>query len=258
MKPQPMKDYASFAEWKRDQSPENLRRINAIVRLVKQVAPEFTQTVKWGQGCFTHGDAHKAFIHAAADHVQFGFYVGSALHDPQRVLVGNGKHVRHVKVYATKDIPREALAALLQQVREPKKAPKTSSVVLLSGGNPQIAKGEGDAVVQAYLAAMPGWKADIGRRLDAIITKTVRGVHKAVKWNSPFYGIKGEGWFVSFHCFNKYVKVTFFQGASLRPAPVGKSKYESVRYHDIYEGQLDDAQFAKWVKQASRLPGEKL
>lgn len=114
-----MKAYASFAEWQRDQSPENVRRINALVRLVKQVAPEFTRTVKWGQGCFTFGDSHRAYIHAANDHVQFGFYMGSTLKDPQGLLVGSGKYVRHVKVRTTRGIPREALRALVEQVRTP-------------------------------------------------------------------------------------------------------------------------------------------
>jgi hypothetical protein len=129
---------------------------------------------------------------------------------------------------------------------------------LLSGGNPQIAKGYGDAPVQAYIAAMPGWKRDLGRRLDALITRAVPGVHKAVKWNSPFYGVEGEGWFLSFHCFTNYVKVTFFRGASLRPVPPGTSKVKDTRYLDIREGQLDEAQFADWVKQASRLPGQRM
>ena len=130
--------------------------------------------------------------------------------------------------------------------------------VLLSGGNPQIAKGEGDAPVQAYIAAMPGWKRDIGRRLDAVIAQAVPGVHKAVKWNSPFYGLQGQGWFLSYHCFTKYVKVTFFRGTSLDPVPPGASKHKDVRYLDIHEGQLDEAQLIAWVKQASRLPGEKM
>jgi hypothetical protein len=129
---------------------------------------------------------------------------------------------------------------------------------LLAGGNPQIAKAEGDAPVQAYIAAMPGWKSDVGRRLDAIIVRTVPGVHKAVKWNSPFYGIEGQGWFLSFHVFTRYVKVTFFRGTSLRPVPSGESKHKEVRYLDVYEDQLDEAQFAAWVKQASQLPGERL
>jgi len=130
--------------------------------------------------------------------------------------------------------------------------------VLLSGGNPQIAKGYGDAPVQAYIAAMPGWKQGAGRRLDEIVERTVPGVYKAVKWNSPFYCFEGEGWFLSFHCFTKYIKVTFFRGTSLRPVPPGESKHPEVRYLDIYEDGLDEAEFADWVKQASRLPGERM
>lgn len=105
---------------------------------------------------------------------------------------------------------------------------------------------------------MPGWKSDVGHRLDALIERTVPGVSKAVKWNSPFYGVEGEGWFLSFHCFTRYIKVTFFRGASLRPVPPGASKHKDVRYLDIHEGQLDEAQLADWVEQASRLPGERM
>jgi len=130
--------------------------------------------------------------------------------------------------------------------------------VLLSGGNPQIAKGYGDAPVQAYIAAMPGWKREVGQRLDAVIERVVPGVHKAVKWNSPFYGLEGNGWVLSLHCFTRYIKVTFFRSTSLRPVPPGTSKHPEVRYLDIHEGALDEAQFTEWVKQASRLPGEKL
>jgi hypothetical protein len=154
-------------------------------------------------------------------------------------------------------------------VRTPKKSPKvakkvaaervTSKPVLLSGGNPQIAKGDGDALVRAYIAAMPGWKRDVGRRLDALIVRTVPGVRKAVKWNSPFYGVEGHGWFLGIHCFTKYVKVAFFRGALLRPIPPGESKEKEVRYLDIHENdQLDEAQLATWVKQASLLPGKQL
>ena len=140
-----------------------------------------------------------------------------------------------------------------------KKSAKAAKPTLLSGGNPQIAKGYGDAPVQAYIAAMPGWKRDVGRRLDALIARTVPGVRKAVKWNSPFYGVEGQGWFLNFHCFTRYVKVAFFRGASLRPVPPGESKQKDVRYLDIHEDdQLDEAQFAAWVKQASHLPGERM
>jgi hypothetical protein len=135
------------------------------------------------------------------------------------------------------------------------KPKKTTKPKLLSGGNPQIAKGDGDAPVQAYIAAMPDWKRDIGRRLDALIVRTVPDVQKAVKWNSPFYGVEGKGWFLSFHCFTKYVKVTFFRGTSLRPPPPGESKQDDVRYLDIHEDDLDEAQLAKWVRQAAKLPG---
>ena len=137
-------------------------------------------------------------------------------------------------------------------------AKKPAEPVLLSGGNPQIPKGYGDAPVQAYIAAMPGWKRDLGHRLDALIVKTVPRVHKAVKWNSPFYGVEEGRWFLSLHCFTKYVKVAFFRGASLKPMPAGTSKHPDVRYLDIYEGQFDEKQFVDWVKQASKLPGERL
>ena len=137
-------------------------------------------------------------------------------------------------------------------------SPGEGEPVLLSGGNPQVAKGDGDGPVQAYIAAMPGWKRSLGQRLDGLIAQAVPGVRKAVKWNSPFYGA-GEGWFLSFHCFNNYVKLAFFRGTSLEPVPPGGSKHKDVRYLDIHEGDaLDEARFSDWVQQASRLPGEKM
>ena len=137
-----------------------------------------------------------------------------------------------------------------------KKKKKTAKPVLLAGGNPQIAKADGDAPVQAYIAAMPGWKSGVGRRLDALIVRTVPGVRKAVKWNSPFYGVEGQGWFLSFHTFTHYVKVAFFRGTSLRPVPPGESKHKEVRYVDIREDdQIDEAQMATWIGQAAALPG---
>ncbi len=151
---------------------------------------------------------------------------------------------------------------------KPRKTAPNSKVrkvapTLLAGGNPQIAKADGDAVVQAYIAAMPGWKREVGRRLDALIARTVPGARKAVKWNSPFYGVGDQGkdkaWFLSFHCFTKYVKVAFFRGTSLHPVPPGESRSKDTRYLDIHEDdQLDEAQLAAWVKQASRLPGERM
>jgi hypothetical protein len=130
---------------------------------------------------------------------------------------------------------------------------------LLSGGNPQIAKAYGNEPVQAYIAAMPGWKSALGQHLDRIITRAVPKVLKAVKWNSPFYGMEEQHWFLSFHCFDKYVKVAFFRGAHLRPVPPGPSKQKEVRYLNIREDDvLDERQFMDWVKQASALPGEKM
>jgi hypothetical protein len=137
-----------------------------------------------------------------------------------------------------------------------KKAKTTKPVVLLAGGNPQIAKADGDAPVRAYIAAMPGWKREVGRRLDALIARAVPNVRRAVKWNSPFYGVEGQGWFLSFHVFTHYLKVSFFRGTSLRPPPPGPSKQKETRYLDIRENDtLDEAQLAKWVKQAAALPG---
>jgi hypothetical protein len=143
--------------------------------------------------------------------------------------------------------------------KSPRKAAKSAKPKLLSGGNPQIAKGYGDAPVKAYIAAMPGWKSKVGRKLDTLITRAVPGVYKAVKYNSPLYGMEGQGWFLGIHVFTNYVKVAFFRGASLSPVPPGHSKQKEVRYLDIHEDdKLDQAQFAAWVKQAGKLPGVKM
>jgi hypothetical protein len=143
----------------------------------------------------------------------------------------------------------------MRRNRKPAKA-SAKRPALLSGGNPQIAKADGDIPVQAYIAAMPGWKRDVGRRLDALIVRTIPEVRKAVKWNSPFYGVEGKGWFLSLHCFAKYVKVAFFRGASLRPLPPGESKQQEVRYLDVHEDdQIDDKQLTAWIKQAAAIPG---
>jgi len=140
-----------------------------------------------------------------------------------------------------------------------KKMSKPAEPKLLSGGNPQIPKGDGDAPVQAYIAAMPGWKREVGRRLDAVVERVVPGVKKAVKWNSPFYGVEGDGWFLSYHCFDRYVKLTFFRGTSLDPVPPVASKTPEVRYFHIHEDDaVDEALLESWIAQASRLPGERL
>lgn len=142
--------------------------------------------------------------------------------------------------------------------KRPAAARATTKPKLLSGGNPQIPKADGDAPVQAYIAAMPGWKQDVGRRLDRLIVRTVPNVRKAVRWNTPFYGIEGEGWFIAYHCITRYIKVTFFRGTSLRPVPPVESKHPEVRYVHIFEdGEFDKDQLASWIRQASELPGDR-
>jgi hypothetical protein len=170
------------------------------------------------------------------------------------------KSAKVAKKPAAKPHPAKAgkpqKSAAKSNARKPTKSAKPK---LLSGGNPQIAKAYGDVPVQAYIAAMPGWKQNVGRRLDALIASAVPGVQKAVKWNSPLYGVEEGVWFLGIHCFTKYIKVAFFRGASLSPRPPGESKQKDVRYLDIHEDdQLDEAQFADWVKQASHLPGERM
>jgi hypothetical protein len=152
---------------------------------------------------------------------------------------------------------KKALKKSEKVVNRAKAVARGAKPKLLSGGNPQIAKADGDGAVRAYIEAMPGWKRDVGRRLDALIVRTVPGVRKAVRWNSPFYGVEGRGWFVSFHCITRYVKVAFFRGTSLRPVPPVESKHKEVRYFHVYEGeQIDEELVAGWVRQAAALPGE--
>ena len=139
--------------------------------------------------------------------------------------------------------------------KSPAENSNAKPVRLLSGGNPQIAKADGDAPVQAYIAAMPGWKSELGRRLDVLITQTVPEARKAVRWNSPFYGVEGQGWFLSYHVFARYVKVTFLQGASLDPVPPGSGKDKNARWLDIYEDGFEEAQMAEWIRQAAAIPG---
>ena len=160
---------------------------------------------------------------------------------------------------------KAAAKRVAAKAAKPRKTPpksqsrKLAKPPLLAGGNPQIAKADGDAPVQAFIAAMPGWKRDVGRRLDALIARAVPNVRKAVRWNTPFYGIEGQGWFLGFHCITKYVKVAFFRGASLRPLPPVESKQKNVRYFHIHEDDPHDEELvASWIRQASELPGENL
>jgi hypothetical protein len=214
--------------------------------------------------------------------VKLTFARGASLPDPSRLfnssLEGNTR--RAIDIHEGEQVDAGAFKALVKAAVARNGPPKAGAkakpgareakpikvrkgappeVVLLSGGNPQIAKADGDAPVQAYIAAMPGWKRDLGKRLDALIVRNVPNVRKAVKWNTPFYGVEGEGgqgWFLGFHCMTNYVKVAFFRGTSLRPVPPGASKGKDTRYIDIHEDdQLDEAQMATWVKQAAALPG---
>jgi hypothetical protein len=173
--------------------------------------------------------------------------------------MANKTSIKSTKVAKKAAAKRVAAKVAKRRKAAPKsQSRKVAKPALLAGGNPQIAKADGDAPVQAYIAAMPGWKRDVGRRLDALIGRTVPGVRKAVKWNSPLYGVEGRGWFLGMHCFTNY-EVAFFRGTSLRPVPPGASKSKDTRYLDIHEeDQLDEAQLAAWVKQASQLPGEQM
>jgi hypothetical protein len=178
----------------------------------------------------------------------------------QRIVMDKvPRHTRAKVVTKAAAKPLAAKAAKSRKTASRSRSRKVAKPTLLAGDNPQIAKADGDAPVQAYIAAIPGWKREVARRLDALIVRTVPGVRKAVKWNSPFYGVEPHHWFLNFHCFTNYVKVAFFRGMSLRPVPPGESKHQNVRYLDIHEAaQLDEAQLSRWVKQASRLPGERM
>jgi hypothetical protein len=257
-----------------------------VRRIIREADPEIEEDCKWSKptnplgvpvwshaGIVCTGEAYKQVV-------KLTFARGAALKDPRGLfnasLEGNTRRAIDIRegeaidAAALSDLIRAAVAenvrssaskSKLSPTRAKKAGPsqgrEVKKVVLLSGGNPQIAKADGDAPVQAYISAMPGWKRSLGQRLDALIMRHVPNVRKAVKWNSPFYGIEGQGWFLSFHVFTRYVKVTFFSGTSLRPVPPGGTpKSKDVRWIDIHEDdELDEAQLAKWVKQAAALPG---
>jgi hypothetical protein len=242
---------------------ETLARMRA---LILEANPEMTEEWKWmGTPVWSHhgivctGEAYTKVV-------KLTFARGAGIPDPSRLfnssLEGNTR--RAIDIHEGEKVDAGAFQALVKaavaQNGPPTKQAKPGAseakpVKLLSGGNPQIAKADGDAPVQAYIAAMPAWKSDVGRRLDALIVRNVPNVRKAVKWNSPLYGIEGQGWFLGVHTFTHYVKVAFFRGTSLRPVPPGASKDKDTRYMDIHEGELDEAQMATWVKQAAALPG---
>ncbi len=242
---------------------ETLARMRAMIL---DAVPGITEEWKWNNPVWSHngivctGEAYTKVV-------KLTFAKGAGLPDPSGLfnssLEGNTR--RAIDIREGETINGRAFKAIVKAAAacngKPTKTAKggvaeSGPVRLLSGGNPQIAKADGDVPVQAYIAAMPGWKSDLGRRLDAVITRSVPGVRKAVRWNSPFYGVEGLGWFLSFHVFNRYVKVTFFKGASLRPVPPGAGKDKEARWIDIHENDMfEEALMAKWVKQAAALPG---
>jgi hypothetical protein len=256
-----------LGEWR----GETLARMRA---LILEADPEMIEERKWRKPSNAMAGvpvwSHNGIVctgETYAKVVKLTFAQGAKLPDPSRLfnssLEGNTR--RAIDIHEGEQVDAAAFkalvkAALAQNGPPAKKAKPAASgakpVKLLSGGNPQIAKADGDAPVLAYIAAMPGWKGDIGRWLDALIVQNVPNVQKAVKWNTPFYGIDGQGWFLGFHCLAKSVKVAFFRGTSLQPVPPGASKSKETRYVDIREGDpLDEAQMGTWVKQAAALPG---
>lgn len=248
-----------------------------VRRLIREADPEVVEACKWVKPTNPLGVpvwSHAGIICTGEVYTQvvkLTFARGASLEDPRGLfnagLAGNTRRAIDLRegdvldAEAFQALVRAAVAANLRsgtrKAKTPRKAGATAGPVkLLSGGNPQIAKADGDAPVQAYIAAMPGWKRDVGQWLDALIVRTVPGVRKAVKWNSPLYGVEGRGWFLSVHCFTKYVKVAFFRGTALRPLPPGESRDKNTRYLDIREGDRpDEGLVASWIRQASALPG---
>ena len=233
-------------------------------QLILKADPNIVEEWKWQNpvwscdGILCTGESYK-------NAVKLTFPKGASLDDPDQLfnasLEGNAR--RAIDLHEGDTLNAKAFQKLIRAAVAYNQSFKNpvpgAPVKLLSGGNPQIPKGYGEAPVAAYLDALPGWKQRVGRQLDALIVKAVPGVTKAVKWNTPFYGLDGQTWFVGYHCMTRYIKVSFFRGTSLKPIPPGTSKQKEVRYLDVYENEpLDEAQFTSWIQQASKLPGEKL
>jgi hypothetical protein len=251
---------------------ETLARMRA---LILRAEPDMTEEWKWSNPVWSH-DGIVCTGEAYAKAVKLTFARGAALPDPAHLFNSSlgGSMRRAIDIREGEELDARAFTALVKAAvarnREParagakarsragsarlSKAPGGAKVVLLSGGNPQIARADGDAPVQAYLAALTGWKRDLGERLDALVVRTVPDVRKAVKWNSPMYGIEGRGWFLGFHVFTHHVNVSFFRGTSLRPVPPGGTG-KDARYVKLREGEFDEARMTSWVKQAAALPG---
>jgi hypothetical protein len=232
-------------------------------KLIRDADPDAVEEWKWmGVPVWSHdgilctGESYKSIV-------KLTFAKGASLPDPTKLFNSSldGNTRRAIDIREGDDVDPRAFkslvraAAALNASRGSARAKKsTKKPKLLSGGNPQIAKADGDAPVQAYIAAMPGWKRDVGRRLDALVMRSVPDARKAVRWNSPFYGVEGQGWFMGFHVFSRFVKVTFFRGTSLRPPPPGGAGKEA-RWIDVHEDDLDEAQMRAWIKQAASIPG---
>ncbi|MCC6383057.1 MAG: DUF1801 domain-containing protein [Dehalococcoidia bacterium] len=259
---------AALGDWR----GETLSRMRSLIR---EADPDVVEEVKWvratspGTPTWSHGgilctgETYKSVV-------KLTFAKGASLEDPAGLfnasLEGNTRRAidiregEEVDASAFKALIRAAVALNAGRARGRSAAAGAESgkpaakPVLLTGGNPQVAKGDGDAPVQAYIAAMPGWKQEVGRRLDSLVVGTVPGVKKAVKWNSPFYGVAGQGWFLSFHVFARYVKVTFFRGTALAPVPPGGTD-KDARWIDVHEDDLDEAQMRAWIRRAAALPG---
>ncbi len=249
----------------RDWREETLARMRA---LILDADPGMTEERKWRKpsnamagipvwshgGLVCTGETYKTVV-------KLTFARGASVPDPSRLFNASleGGTRRAIDIHEGETVDARAFKALVKAAVARNGAPARMAkpARLLSGGNPQVAKADGDAPVKAYIAAMPGWTRDVGKRLDALITRAVPRVRKAVKWNSPFYGIEGQGWFLTFHVFTRYVKVTFFRGASLRPVPPGGTpRSKDARWIDIHEGDaLDEGRMAAWVKQAAAVPG---
>lgn len=256
-----------------------------VRRLIREADPEIVEERKWKKPSSPAGVpvwSHAGIVCTGETYkqvVKLTFARGASLEDPQQLFNASleGDTRRAIDIRQGETLDAEAFKALIRSAVEenlragdskpksatkkvgkagPSQADAARSVKLLSGGNPQIEKGDGDAPVQAYIAAMPGWKRDVGQRLDALIERNVPNLRKAVKWNSPFYGVERRGWFLSFHVFTRYVKVTFFNGTSLQPVPPGGTpKSKDARWIDIHEDEFDEKQLTAWVKQAAKLPG---
>jgi hypothetical protein len=258
---------AAASDWR-------VEMLGQIRILIQQADPEVVEEVKWKKASNAMAGvpvwSHDGIICTGETYknvVKMTFAKGASLPDPSGLfnssLEGNTRRAidfhegDKINEKALKALIRAAVALNTSSTQAPTK-PVPAKPALLSGGNPQIGKADGDAPVQAYIAAMPGWKGDVGRRLDALIVKTVPNVRKAVRWNTPFYGIEGNGWFIAFHCITKYIKVTFFRGSSMSPVPPVESKVQEVRYLHIHEDEaIDEKLLTSWIRQASELPGDK-